>query len=93
MKPTQGPDFYQHQMDSDEFDEIVVEEECKQSMLDDEIMVDSENFDEAPDEILYDPQEYQWIDHKRETPKEILKKSTDHKLKQPDKVLKPQHRN
>jgi len=24
-------------------------------MLDDEIMVDSENFDEAPDEILYDP--------------------------------------
>ncbi len=59
VKPNQGPDFYQQQNDSDQdFDEIVVEEECKQTMLDDEIMVDSENFDEAPDEILYDPQEY-----------------------------------
>jgi len=40
---------------------MLVEEENKQHAIDDEIMIDSENFDEpeCADEILYDPSEYQ----------------------------------
>ncbi len=39
---------------------MIIEEESKQHVIDDEIMIDSENFDEpeCADEILYDPNEY-----------------------------------
>lgn len=64
-KYTPGPDFYPGQdgeeLSENEYDDVmVVEEETKQHIIDDEIMIDSENFDEpeCADEILYDPNEY-----------------------------------
>lgn len=46
-------------MSENDYDDMIVEE-TKQHVIDDEIMMDSENYDEpeCADEILYDPNEY-----------------------------------
>ncbi len=80
---------------------MIVEEENKQHAIDDEIMIDSENFDEpeCADEILYDPSEYQRVETKQQVPNFTQPKTQtkDHKFistqKQETKVLKPMHWN